>query len=65
LSGDRRPLNSEQTATFRQLRREADDLQDELARTDRASVDTKNRLFYARERLREFTTDLRAQGYLI
>jgi hypothetical protein len=65
LSGDQRPLNSEQTVTLRQLRREAGDLQDELARTDRASVDTKNRLFYARERLREFTTDLRAQGYLI
>jgi chromosome segregation ATPase len=60
-----RKLSPEQEATLRQLRREVDDLQDELARTDRASVDTKNRLFYARERLREFTTDLRAQGYLI
>lgn len=65
MSGDLRPLSSEQNATLRQLRREVDDLQDALARTDRASSDTKNRLFYARERLREFTTDLRAQGFMI
>jgi chromosome segregation ATPase len=60
-----RRLTTEQEATLRQLRREVDNLQDELARTERASADTKNRLFYARERLREFTTDLRAQGFLI
>ena len=49
-------------ATLRQLRREVDDLQDDLARGDKNAA---SRLFYARERLREFTHDLRKQGYLI
>jgi hypothetical protein len=65
LSGDRRPLNSEQIATLRQLRREVDDLQDEMARTTGTQPNTQSRLFYARDRLAAFTKDLRAQGYLI
>ena len=49
-------------ATLRQLRREVDDLQDAAARDDKNAA---SRLFYARERLREFTHDLRKKGYLI
>ena len=60
-----RKLSPEQEATLRQLRREVDDLQDELARTTGAPLNTQSRLFYARERLREFTLNLRRQGYLI
>ena len=60
-----RKLSPEQEATLRQLRREVDDLQDELARTTGAQLNTQNRLFYARERLGDFTKDLRSQGYLI
>ena len=60
-----RKLSPEQEATLRQLRREVDDLQDELARTAGAQPNTQSRLFYARERLDAFTKDLRAQGYLI
>ena len=65
MSGDWRPLNSEQTATLRQLRREVDDLQDEMARITGAQPNTQSRLFYARDRLAAFTKNLRAQGYLI
>ena len=65
MTGDLRRLTAEHEATLRQLRREVDDLQDELARTTSASLNTQSRLFYARERLREFTLNLRRQGYLI
>ena len=58
-------LTPEQEATLRQLRREVDDLQDEMARTTGAELNTQSRLFYARDRLAAFTKDLRAQGYLI
>ena len=65
MTGDFRRLTAEQEATLRQLRREVDDLQDEMARTTGAQLNTQSRLFYARERLAAFTKDLRAQGYLI
>jgi hypothetical protein len=50
---------------LRQLRREVDDLQDEMARITGAQPNTQSRLFYARDRLAAFTKNLRAQGYLI
>jgi hypothetical protein len=62
LSGELKGLQPEMVATLRQLRREVDDLQDDVARGDKNAA---SRLFYARERLREFTHDLRKQGYLI
>ena len=65
MTGDFRRLTAEHEATLRQLRREVDDLQDEMARTTGAQLNTQSRLFYARERLAAFTKDLRAQGYLI
>jgi hypothetical protein len=60
-----RKLSPEQEATLRQLRREVDDLQDELARTTGGQLNAQSRLFYARDRLAAFTKDLRAQGFLI
>ena len=60
-----RKLSPEQEATLRQLRREVDDLQDELARTTGGQPNTRSRLFYACDRLAAFTKDLRAQGFLI
>ena len=65
MSGELKTLTPEMVATLRQLRREVDDLQDEMARTTGAQLNTQSRLFYARERLAAFTKDLRAQGYLI
>ena len=65
MSTELKSLTPEQNATLRQLRREVDALQDEMLRTTGAQPNTQNRLYYARERLREFTLDLRKQGYLI
>ena len=62
MSTGLKSLTPEQDATLRQLRREVDDLQDDVARDDKNAA---TRLFYARERLREFTAELRKQGYLI
>lgn len=65
MSNELRPLTLEQQATLKSLRREVDDLQEELARATRAELNTQSRLFRARERLREFTQGLRKDGYLI
>ena len=62
MNGELKTLTPEMVATLRQLRREVDDLQDAALRDDKNAA---TRLFYARERLREFTTSLRKQGYLI
>ena len=62
MTGELKTLTHDMVATLRQLRREVDDLQDAAARDDKNAA---SRLFYARERLREFTHDLRKKGYLI
>lgn len=65
MSTESKRLTKEMTVTLRHLRREVDDLQDEVMRTTREQMDAKGRLFRAQERLREFTDDLRKQGFLI
>lgn len=62
MSGELKALTPDMVATLRQLRREVDDLQDVVARDDKNAA---TRLFYARDRLRDFTKDLREKGYLI
>ena len=65
MPNELRPLTLDQQATLKAMRREVDDLQEELARTAQAELNVQGRLFRARERLREFTADLRKDGYLI
>lgn len=57
-------LNEEQVAVLRMMRQEVDNLQDAL-RDGRDAKEIAHRLYYARDRLKEYTSDLRADGFLV
>lgn len=57
-------LNEEQVAVLRMMRQEVDNLQDAL-RDGRGDKEIAHRLYYARDRLKEYTSDLRADGFMV
>ena len=58
-------LTPDHEATLRHLRREVDMRQEIVARKKMSHMDSEQKLYHARQRLREFTSSLRENGYLI